>query len=49
MKKTLTTILALVTALCLIFGCISFAAAEEPAEGGMTAYLMYANADWSQQ
>lgn len=49
MKKTLTTILALVTALCLIFGCVSFAAAEEAAEGGMTAYLMYANADWSQQ
>ena len=31
MKKTLTTILALVTALCLIFGCVSFAAAEEAA------------------
>ena len=49
MKKTLTTILALVTALCLIFGCVSFGVAEEAAEGGMTAYLMYANADWSQQ
>ena len=49
MKKTLSTILALVTALCLIFGCVSFAAAEEAAEDGMTAYLMYANADWSQQ
>ena len=49
MKKTLSTILALVTALSLIFGCVSFAAAEEAAEGGMTAYLMYANADWSQQ
>ncbi|MBQ6513794.1 MAG: hypothetical protein IJI09_03645 [Clostridia bacterium] len=49
MKKTLSTILALVTALCLIFGCVSFATAEEAAEDGMTAYLMYANADWSQQ
>ncbi len=49
MKKTLSTILALVTALCLIFGCVSFAAAEEAAEDGMTAYLMYANGDWSQQ
>ena len=49
MKKILSTILALMTALCLIFGCVSFAVAEEPAEGGMTAYLMYANADWSQQ
>ena len=49
MKKTLSTILALVTALSLILGCVSFAAAEEAAEGGMTAYLMYANADWSQQ
>ena len=49
MKKTLSTILALVTALCLIFGCVSFAAAEEPVEGGMIAYLMYANADWTQQ
>ena len=49
MKKTLSTILALVTALCLIFGCVSFATAEEAAEDGMTAYLMYANGDWSQQ
>jgi len=51
MRKTLTTILALVMALTLVFGCVSFAAAEstEPAEGGMTGYLMYANADWSRQ
>ena len=45
MKKTLSTILALVTALTLVFGCVSFSAAEgtEPVEGGMTGYLMYAN------
>ena len=51
MRKTLTTILALVMALTLVFGCVSFAAAEntEPAEGGMTGYLMYANADWNRQ
>ena len=51
MKKTLSTILALVTALCLVFGCVSFAAAEEEAaaEGGMTGYLMYANGDWTAQ
>ncbi len=55
MKKTLSTILALMMALCLIFGCVSFAAAEEaaaeelPPEGGMTAYLMYADAAWANQ
>ena len=48
MKKTLSTILALVLALGLIFSCVSFAAAEEAAaEGGMTAYLMYADAAWA--
>ncbi len=58
MKKTLSTILALVMALGLIFSCVSFAAAEEaapaeelPPEGGMTAtaYLMYADAAWANQ
>ena len=51
MKKTLSTVLALVMALGLIFGCVSFAAAEEelPPEGGMVGYLMFANADWSAQ
>ncbi len=51
MKKTLSTILALVMALGLIFGCCSFASAEEelPPEGGMTAYLMYADAAWANQ
>ena len=36
MKKTLSTILALVMALSLVFGCIGFAAAEAelPPEGG---------------
>ena len=51
MKKTLSTILALVTALTLVFGCVSFAAAEDakPAEGIMTGYLMYADAAWAKQ
>ena len=51
MKKTLTTILALVLALGLILGCVPFAAAEETNddEGGMTAYLMYADASWKYQ
>ena len=50
MKKTLSTILALVLALGLIFGCVSFAAAEElPPEGGMVGYLMYADAAWAKQ
>ena len=51
MKKTLSTILALVTALTLVFGCVSFSAAEgtEPVEGGMTGYLMYADAAWAKQ
>ena len=51
MKKTLTTIMALVMALTLVFSCVSFAAAEstEPAEGGMTGYLMYADAAWAKQ
>ncbi len=44
MKKTLSIILALVLALT----CLSFAAAEE-AEGGMTGYLMYADAAWAKQ
>ena len=49
MKKTLSTILALVLALGLIFGCVSFAAAEElPPEGGMVGFLMYADADWDE-
>ena len=52
MKKTLSTILALVLALGLIFGYVSFAAAEETAaapEGGMAAFLMYADAAWANQ
>ena len=50
MKKTLSTILALVTALSLIFSCVSFAAAEEPAvPAGPEAYLMYADGSWAYQ
>ena len=52
MKKTLSTILALVMALGLILGCIGTAAAEsteEAPEGGMTGYLMYADAAWANQ
>ena len=52
MKKTLSTILALVMALGLVFGCVSFAAAEEAAaapEGGAVGYLMYADAAWANQ
>ena len=51
MKKTLSSILALVLALMLTLGCVSFAAAEnnEKAEGGMNGYLMYADAAWSYQ
>ena len=48
MKKTLSTILALVMALGLVFGCVSFAAAE-PTEFNALRYLMDANADWSAQ
>ena len=51
MKKTLSTVLALVTALMLVFGCINFAAAEDAAAvpAGPVAYLMYADAAWAYQ
>ena len=50
MKKTLSPILALILALSLLFGCMSFAAAGEAAAAdGPVAYLMYANGDWSTQ
>lgn len=50
MKKTLSTILALVMALSLIFGCVGFAAAEEAAApAAPMAYLMYADAAWAYQ
>ena len=50
MKKTLSTILALVLALALTFGCMSFAAAEdEHLETGRRGYLMYADAGWAYQ
>lgn len=50
MKKTLSTILALVMALSLIFGCVGFAAAEEAAApAGPMAYLMYADGAWAYQ
>ena len=50
MKKTLSTILALVMALSLIFGCVGFAAAEEAAApAAPMAYLMYADGAWAYQ
>jgi len=48
MKKTLSIILALVLALSLSFGCMSFAAAEEE-KAAQTGYLMYADAAWAKQ
>ena len=49
MKKTLNTLLALALALAMIFGCVSFAAAEEAAApAGPQAYLMYADAGWTE-
>ena len=50
MKKTLSTILALVLALALALSCVSFAAAEdEHPETGKRGYLMYADAGWAYQ
>ena len=50
MKKTLSSILALVTALALVFGCAGFAAAEEAEQpAAPLAYLMYADAAWAYQ
>ncbi len=50
MKKTLSIILALVMALSLVFGCVSFAAAEDAAApAGPVAYLMYADGSWAYQ
>jgi len=50
MKKTLSTILALVLALALALGCVGFAAAEaEKTELSATAYLMYADGSWTNQ
>ncbi len=49
MKKTLSTILALVLALALTFGCVSFAAAEEIDPAKPYAYLMYADGSWAYQ
>ncbi len=48
MKKTLSTILALVMVLALTLSCMTFAAAEE-ATAGKTGYLMYADAAWAKQ
>ena len=51
MKKNLSTIIALVLALALALGCVSFAAAETAEESGLSAvgYLMYADAGWAFQ
>ena len=51
MKRTLSSILALVLALALALGCVSFAAAESAEEAGFSAvgYLMYADANWAYQ
>ena len=50
MKKTLSTIFALVLALALAFGCVSFAAAESAeAAPGAVGYLMYADGSWAYQ
>ena len=49
MKKTLSTILALVLTLALALGCMSFAATEEAAPAGPAAYLMYADGAWAYQ
>ena len=51
MKRTLSTILALVMALVLALGCMSFAAAESAEQNtpGATGYLMYADAAWAKQ
>ena len=48
MKKSLSTVLALVLALVLSIGCVGFSAAEEAAApAGPVAYLMYADAAWA--
>ena len=50
MKKTLSTIFALVLALALALGCVSFAAAESAeAAPGAVGYLMYADGSWAYQ
>ena len=50
MKKNLSVILALVLALTLTLGVLSFSAAESAeAAAEPFAYLMYANSDWSAQ
>ena len=50
MKKSLSTVLALVLALVLSIGCVGFSAAEEAAApAGPVAYLMYADAAWAYQ
>ena len=50
MKKTLSTIFALVLALALALGCVSFAAAESAeAASGAVGYLMYADGSWAYQ
>ena len=49
MKKTLSSVLALMLALMLALSCMSFAAAEDAAAPVPEAFLMYANGDWSAQ
>ena len=50
MRKILSTLLASVLVLAMVFGCVSFAAAEEAAPAGsVKAYLMYADGSWTYQ
>ena len=53
MKKSLSTILALMLALALTLGCVSFAASEAaeaaPQPAAPLAHLMYADGSWTYQ
>ena len=53
MKKSLSTILALMLALALTLGCVSFAASEAaeaaPQPAAPLAHLMYADGSWTSQ
>ena len=49
MKKTLSSMLALIMTLAMILGCVSFAGAENAAAEGPVGYLMYADASWTNQ